>query len=532
MQEIVQQALVILRGMWKFRWPGLVVAWTAAVVGVVVVMKIPDQYEATTRIYVDTDSILKPLMAGLTVQPNVEQQIGMLSRTMLSRPNMEKLVRMADLDLRNASRNDQEALIERLTKGIEIRTAGGLNLYMMSFRDPEAERAKRVIQALSSIFIESGLGTSRKDTDAAKTFLNEQIKTYEAKLAEDEARMKEFQLRNIAVQSADGKDASSRLAEANAQLQTAQLQLREAEFARDAAKQQIEQERMLGNAAAVQTILQESSVSVATPELDARISELRKSLDALLQRFTDQHPDVATTRRLIKDLEDQRKREVAELKQAQAAAAQAAAARTGVGSGGNSPAMQEMTRVLAGAEVQVAALRARVAEFGARAAAAREAMKTAPQLEVEAAQLNRDYAITKKNYEDLVARRQSAVMSGELDVASGVAEFRVIDPTRVAPKPVSPNRMLLLPVVLLVSLGAGLFFAFAAAQLRPTISSGEDLRTVSGLPLLGVVTMLRTEDDLRHERASLFRFVAASGGLVGLFLAGLIALSLGARLGG
>jgi uncharacterized protein involved in exopolysaccharide biosynthesis len=56
MQEIVQQALVILRGMWKFRWPGLVVAWTAAVVGVVVVMKIPDQYEATTRIYVDTDS--------------------------------------------------------------------------------------------------------------------------------------------------------------------------------------------------------------------------------------------------------------------------------------------------------------------------------------------------------------------------------------------------------------------------------------------------------------------------------------------
>jgi polysaccharide chain length determinant protein (PEP-CTERM system associated) len=529
MQEIVQQALVILRGMWKFRWTGLVVAWAAAVVGVVVVMKIPDQYEATTRIYVDTDSILKPLMVGLTVTPNVEQQIGMLSRTLLSRPNLEKLVRMADLDLRNANRNDQEALIERLSKGIEIRTAGGLNLYNMAFRDTEPERAKRVIQAMSSIFIESGLGTSRKDTDAAKTFLTEQIKTYETKLQEDEARLKEFQLRNIAVQSTDGKDAAGRLAEANAQLQSAQLQLREAEFARDAAKQQLAMERGQGANIATQSLLQESTVNVSTPELDARISELRKRLDALLQGFTDRHPDVISTRRLIADLEAQRTREVAELRKA--AMAQAAAAGPGAGVTG-SLAVQELTRVVATAEVQVAALRARVAEFGARAAAAREAMKTAPQLEAEAAQLNRDYAITKKNYEDLVARRQSAVMSGELDVASGVAEFRVIDPPRVAPKPVSPNRMLLLPGVLLLSLGAGLFFAFAAAQLRPTISSGEDLRTVSGLPLLGVVTMLRTEDDLRYERASLLRFVAASGGLVGLFLAGLIAMSLSARLGG
>ena len=95
MQEIVQQILVSLRGMWKFRWPGLVVAWVTAVVGVVAVWKIPDQFEASARIFVDTDSILKPLMSGLAVQPNVEQQIGMLSRTLISRPNIEKLIRMA-----------------------------------------------------------------------------------------------------------------------------------------------------------------------------------------------------------------------------------------------------------------------------------------------------------------------------------------------------------------------------------------------------------------------------------------------------
>lgn len=529
MQEIVQQVLIILRGMWKFRWPGLVVAWVTAIIGVVVVMKIPDQYEASARIYVDTDSILKPLMAGLTVQPNVEQQIGMLSRTLISRPNLEKLIRMADLDLKNAGKNDQEALIEKLAKGIEIRTAGGLNLYSMAYRDSEQDRAKRVIQSMVSIFVESGLGTSRKDTDAAKTFLNEQIKTFEARLEEAEARMKEFRLRNIATQSADGKDAASRLTEANAQLQAAQLQLREAEFARDAAKQQLAMERGQGANIATQSLLQESTINVSTPELDARIGELKKNLDALMQRYTDQHPDVITTRRLIKDLEDQKKREMAELRKI--AMAQAAAAGPSPGATG-SVAVQELSRVVAGAEVQVAALRARVAEYGARAAAAREALKSAPQIEAEAAQLNRDYAITKKNYEDLVARRQSAVMSGELDVASGVAEFRLIDPPRVAPKPVSPNRMLLLPGVLLAAIAAGVFFAFAASQMRPTFANGEDLRKQTGLPLLGVVTLLRTEQDKHKERMSLFRFVAASGGLVGLFTAGLITLSLVSRFGG
>lgn len=529
MQEIVQQALLFLRGMWKFRWPGLVVAWATAVIGSVVVWKIPDQFEASARIFVDTDSILKPLMSGLAVQPNVEQQINMLSRTLISRPNIEKLIRMADLDLKNQSKNDQETLVEKLTKGIEIRTAGGNNLYTMAYKDSEQDRAKRVIQSMVSIFVESGLGASRKDTDSAKTFLNEQIKSYEAKLEESEARMKEFRLRNLSMQSADGKDAMSRLSELNGLLDAAKLQLKEAENARDAAKQQLTLERGQGGSIATQSLLQESTISVSTPELDSRIDGQRKNLDALMQRFTDQHPDVVATRRLLKDLEDQKKKEMAELRKA--AMATAAANGPGPSAGNSSLAAQELSRALASSEVQVAGLRARVGEYSARLAQARESLKTAPQVEAEASQLNRDYAIIKKGYEDLVSRRQSAVMSGDLDVASGVADFRLIDPPRVAPKPVSPNRLILLPVVLLASLGMGLFFAFAASQMRPTFSSGEDLRKATGLPLLGVVTILTTDEDRRDARVSLFRFVAASGGLVGLFAAGLITMTLVSRFG-
>ena len=45
-----------------------------------------------------------------------------------------------------------------------------------------------------------------------------------------------------------------------------------------------------------QSLLQESAVNLATPEIDSRIDVQKKNLDTLLQRYTDQHPDVIATR--------------------------------------------------------------------------------------------------------------------------------------------------------------------------------------------------------------------------------------------
>ncbi|OYU44011.1 MAG: chain length-determining protein, partial [Burkholderiales bacterium PBB4] len=424
MEELINQLSSIVRGMWKFRWTGLIVAWVVGIIGVVVVFRIPDRYEAMARIFVDTQSILKPLMTGLAVQPNVDQQVTMLSRTLISRPNIEKLVRMADLDLKSKSRAEQEALIESLMQSVKIGSVGRDNLYALSYADADRDKAKRVIQSMVSIFVESSLGASRKDTDSAKVFLDEQITAYAARLEEAETRVKEFRLRNIDMQSGDGKDSASRLSEISQLLERAKLDLREAENARDAAKRQVEGERAqaAGGPSTAQSLLQESAVPIVTPEIDARIEAQKRNLDALLQRYTDQHPDIISTRRLLKDLEEQKKREVAELRKVALAAGSPSAAVN------NSLAMQEMTRLLATSEVQVAALKARVAEYQSRYAQSKALTRTSPQIEAEAAQLNRDYAIVKKNYEDLVARRQAAVMSGDLDMASGVADFRLIDP--------------------------------------------------------------------------------------------------------
>lgn len=522
MDSLIAQLMAVFKRMWRYRWPGLIAAWLVGIVAAVVVFVVPDRFEASARVYVDTQSMLKPLMTNLAVLNNTEQQVSVLSRTLISRPNVEKLVRMADLDLRATSKSDQEALIDRVTRNLSIQSAGGTtnNLYILSYRDSSPEVSKKVVASLLNIFMESSLGASRKDSTTAATFLNEQIKNYEAKLEEAETRRKEFRLRNLQLTAQDGKDSAARLAEASAQLDTARLQLREAVSARDVAKQQLEMDnKRTTGGGSLQSLMQESAQKLATPEIDSRIEGLKRNLDALQQRYTDQHPDVVNTKRLIKDLEDQKKKEVAELQKA-------ALNNPAAGGRGDSLVAQQLSLTLANKEQEVATLRTRVEELQGRYTQAQAAIKMAPQLEAEFSQLNRDYDVIKKNYEEMVARRESASLSTDLDNTSGVADFRIIDPPRASSKPVAPNRLMLLAAGLVVAVLAGLVTAFAASQVRPVFHDLSELRQRLEMPILGVVSRQETPEDRRRAKVDLLRFGAASGGLAGVYALGLIGMAI------
>ena len=152
-------------------------------------------------------------------------------------------------------------------------------------------------------------------------------------------------------------------------------------------------------------------------------------------------------------------------------------------------------------------------------------MKTAPQIETEYSQLNRDYGVLKRQYEDLVSRRESAGMSGQLENVAGVADFRVIDPPRASTKPVAPNRLLLLPIALLAAMGAGLGIAFVLSQLKAVFFDARAVRNTIGLPILGVVTLVRTEAARSRDRRDLKRFGVATSGLAVMFVGAVVVLT-------
>ena len=166
MYEIFQEVYSHLRSMWRFRWYAMGLAWIIVIVGWMGVYLIPDKYTVTSRVHVDTESVLRPLLRGLAIEPNISQRLRIMSRTLLSRPNMAKLARMTDLDIKAGNQKELDKIIDRLASNIRLKSdRRNNNLYQLTYTGPDPKVAKNVVQNLLTIFVESSLGQSRENTD-------------------------------------------------------------------------------------------------------------------------------------------------------------------------------------------------------------------------------------------------------------------------------------------------------------------------------------------------------------------------------
>lgn len=490
--------------LWKRRWLAVGVAWLVAAVAAIVVPLVPNRYEAAAQIYVDTQTVLKPLMQGLAYIPDIDQQVHMLARTLVSRPNVERLVDRTDLGLVSGpSPAERERAIAKLGDQIRIQPVGGaVNLYAITYRDSDSARAKRLVEATLDLFVNASSIGKKRDSEEASEFIDGQIKAYESKLVEAENRLKEFKVRHFGASGVATQDFFGRMSALSDEVGRLRLDLAAAEQTREAYRRELASENpQLPAEGAV------GSVPVAVSELDARIENQKKLLDEMLRRYTDAHPDVVSTRRVIAQLEQQRLRD---------RAARAAAVSAGKGAliAATSPVYQKLRVSLAETEAQVASLRSQLGFKQARLDEARAMASRVPQIEAELAQLNRDYDIINKNYQGLVSRRESASLGVKLDESSRLAEFRVVEPPRVSPRPVFPSRthLALLAIVLALALGIGT--PLAADYFWPTFKSTSALQRATGRQVLGAVAMTATDGVRASLRGQAFGVALACGGLL------------------
>jgi polysaccharide chain length determinant protein (PEP-CTERM system associated) len=444
--------------------------------------------------------------------PNVNQLVTMMSRTLISRPNVDKVIRMADMEIKLRTPEDREQMITHLTKQLTIKSGGAENLYTIAFADDDPQQARRVVQSLLTIFVEGSLGSKRKDSDSARRFIGEQLKSYNDTLIAAETAVTEFKRRHMGLIGVEGRNYYTQMVEAQAAVSQAALELKEAENSRDAIKNQLKGDApiFLGDF---------RSEVAANPEIDSRIESLQLQLDSLQLRYTEQHPDIVAVDRMINQLKEQKQRE-AKLKKPSPSQVHA-----------QNPVYQQLSVTLAGAEATVASMRARVAEYNRRYSALQAAANAIPQYEAEFTQLTRDYEVTKKNYESLLSRRESAQISQDMESNTSVMDFRVIDPPQVPSVPSFPNRPLLISIVLLAALGAGAAFAFLLSQARPTVNGERRVQEVSGLPVLGTVVMAWTRAQTARQKRGLIAFFASLLSLLSAYIAIMVMFTLaGARI--
>ncbi|HSK31693.1 MAG TPA: chain-length determining protein, partial [Candidatus Limnocylindria bacterium] len=178
MNELYRQLLFYATFCWRRRWLALVTAWLVCILGWSIVTFLPDQYRSSGIIYIETQSVLQPLLKGLAIEADIGAQVAVMQQTLLTRTNLEEVARRTDLDISAHSPLQVDRLLEDLQQRIEV-TGKQKNLFSISVVDTVPRRTKETVDALVNIFVEGNLGQNRTDMDMAEKFLVNQIKEYE-----------------------------------------------------------------------------------------------------------------------------------------------------------------------------------------------------------------------------------------------------------------------------------------------------------------------------------------------------------------
>jgi polysaccharide chain length determinant protein (PEP-CTERM system associated) len=506
----------LLRGIWNYRWTGLI---TALIVGLITGLGaalVPSKYEASARVYVDTQSILNEALKGVAVQPNGAEQMSMVARTLISRPIVERVMLAAQMNLDATDQRGRDAIVDQLLKDIEFKAVGAANnnLFSIAYKHKKPETARTIVQSLVGIFVERSLGDARKDADQSERFLNEQIKEYEQRLVQSENTLKEFKIKNMGmIPGEGGRDFVGRIQDIDNQIRQARLELRQATNVRDSLRKQLSGESpTMGNSDETTTTVP-TGVRART-DLEDRLDAAEKRLDEYRSRLTDEHPDVTAAKRVVDGLRTQREKERTETR--------APGTTTTTRSPVPNPVYKELRVQFSDAEAQVASQASKLADYESRLIQIRESATQVPQVEAALTQLTREYETNRIKHQKLIESRESVQISNKRTGAAGVGEIRIVDPPRVSQKPVSPNRLLLMIGALAVSTLAGIAAALFKDQSKPTFFDVRALRTFTGMPLLGGVSYVMSQTGRGAMRRELLMFLTGVAAFLLVFSAAII----------
>ena len=500
-----------LRAAWRRRWMGVIIAWLVCGVGWVGVYTVPNQFESSARLFVDADAVLTPLLRGLAADSAPTTQLEILQRTLLSRPNMEKLVSKTDLDLTLNSPADRERLLTRLSAEIKVNPQTK-NLFTINYRDKSPKLAHDVVQTLLTIFVESATGGSRSDMENARRFLERQIQSYEQQLRAAEKRRADFRARYIEILPADNNPNVPALEGARNQALALEGRLQDLLISRDALKQEVENTPPM---LVVESGGNNGLTPLAGPVARSRIQEAEDQLRMLLLKDTEAHPDVIAQRKMIESFKNGPKEGPTAAETAARDAAGRDAASNAVKRSVPNQVYDQLKVKLIEADTTIISVQRQRDDAVRYRDRLEKVQREQPGLIAEYQNMDRDYTVLRRNYEELLGRLQSANIAQAADTQADKVKLQIIDPPEIPRLPVAPNRMLLITGVLLGGLGTGVGMTILFGQLDRSFSTVDDLRKL-GLPVLGGISVLGLI-PLRQRIMTVMRFGAVVTVLLGVY---------------
>jgi polysaccharide biosynthesis transport protein len=488
---------IILHTIWLRRWLALGIGWAVATLGWVIVSLIPNTYESQARILVRQQSLLpdQPQSSNERLQ-SVDQ----IRQTLTSTVALEKVVRGTDLALAVSSERQVTERATALAKKIIVRAEQD-NLFVITAESGDRARsnaqnaklARQITQKLVDLFVDGSLAGSQTATGQSLQFIDNQLADRGKQLAEAESKRSLFEQKYMALLPGVGTVAD-RIAATRSEIVRIEGELMSARSSLSAMNAQLAGTPASTRTAGVVVAGGASSNAAAMATVQAQIA------DGVARGWTESHPDMISLK--------------AQLARLQSTDIDSGPDRVSGGSVQANPMYVSLRSMQAEKAALVNSLEGRRSSLQGQINRVIATQATNPQVAAEQTELDRAYLVLKAQYDKLLQDREAVKLSGDVQTADK-GKFTVIDPPSAPQIPASPNRPILLSLVLVASVLAGCVTAFLMGQLQSSYPTANRLAKSSGLPVLGTVheVPLKHRDAQHAQRTRWFAGgVAALGG--------------------
>ena len=472
---------ILRRRMWYIIIPFVLVMVGASIYAIIA----PREYKASTLVLVSPQSVPEDLVHA-TVTSRVEERLQSIAQEVMSRTRLETIMtefRLYEKERKNLSK---EEVVELMRKNIKVELPTKKDergSFAISFISNDPNTAMAVANRLSSLFIEENLKIREKQASGTTEFLTNELADSKAKLDQMEASVTQYKRRFMGGLPEQRDTNLKILDQMQNQNQRISESLRAAEDRKLFIQKQLTDMDMPASmpVAAGSGKDSQSSIKPSLTQKDAgsavaadtggtyetKKDKLKRELEDLRTKYTDNHPDVIAMKKKLADLEKNKDTYDNDIKK--------------------DPRYKELKNQLMITSLEIKRLHDESASVSAQINKYMGRIEQTPAREQDMASLLREYESTKVDYETLLKKSQGAQQAENLEKRQKGEQFKIIDPARVPEEPFSPDVPKILLISLFAGLAGGMALAFIREQMDRSFHDAADVELSLGIKVLATI---------------------------------------------
>lgn len=478
-------------------------------VGLGLYLVTPKVYQATSLLSYQQQKI-SPNKLSPDISSRIRDTVSSLTLIVTSRTNLENLIVYYKLYPRGVAKLPLEDVVESMRKKIRIEPSKLGDIFKITFQHGSPEKVVKVTNALASKFIEENLKYREERASETSSYTSDELQMAKTMMDRKESAMRDYKIKHYNEMPEQRITNVSRLIALQEQYQGKQDSIQDLERTLVLIQDQIGNRRkVLEGEYEESTLSDEDQVQSGFSDRPIgkteKLIRLNRLLQNMLTRYTDLHPEVKKTRKLIQQIEAEIENNPVEddhyVSTEQDLGNNADRGRVKRGLVDNIILQLETQRknVLLNIEnikLEKEQLKTKVAQY-------EEWVTAAPVREAEWSSLTREYGQQKRHYEYLVAQDLEAKSMLNLERRQKGSQFKIEDPARFPEKPIKPDFFAIMGMSILGCLGLGIGFTLIIDFFDSSFRDPDLIETTLGVPLLTTIPYIETNAESRKLKRNI-----------------------------